>query len=192
MGKKPIYGWGTDWAVHSWMNLKAAATLEASHLTANLSKTQIDRLGDRLREGSRIESDLILLDDYRQSFGAAYEIVVRTIQERLKLETTGRPTKSTGSVIEKLRRESIRLTQVQDIAGCRIVVADITEQDRVVGLLRTEFPAASVIDRRAKPSYGYRAVHVIAPVSGKLVEIQLRSSLQHLWGGAIGKIVRRA
>jgi putative GTP pyrophosphokinase len=31
------------------------------------------------------------------------------------------------------------------------------------------------------PSHGYRAVHVIAHLSGKLVEIQVRSALQHLW-----------
>ncbi len=33
----------------------------------------------------------------------------------------------------------------------------------------------------ANPSYGYRAVHVIVHILGKLVEIQVRSSLQHLW-----------
>ncbi len=150
-------------------------------MTAELSKTQIDRLGDRLREGSLSESDLRLLDDYRRSFGEAYETVIRTIRERLQLEPTGRPAKSTGSLIEKLHRESIRLSQVQDIAGCRVVVADVAEQERVVASLRTVFPGASVVDRRANPSYGYRAVHIIAQISGKLIEIQVRSSLQHLW-----------
>lgn len=146
-----------------------------------LSKTQIDRLGDRLREGPLSDSDLRILDDYRRSFGEAYEEVVGTIRERLKLEPTGRPAKSTGSIIEKLRRESIRLSQVQDIAGCRIVLVDVAEQDRVVMLLRDVFPDSSVVDRRLHPSYGYRAVHVVAHVSGKLIEIQVRSSLQHLW-----------
>ena len=146
-----------------------------------ISKTQIDRLGDRLRKGPLSESDLTLLDGYRRSFGEAYEDVVRTIRERLKLEPTGRPAKSTGSIIEKLHRESIRLSQVQDIAGCRIVVNDIGEQERVIAALRDNFPGASVMDRREKPSYGYRAVHVIAKVSGKLTEIQVRSALQHLW-----------
>ena len=37
------------------------------------------------------------------------------------------------------------------------------------------------MDRRNKPSHGYRAVHVIVEVSGKPIEIQVRSSLQHLW-----------
>ena len=100
-------------------------------MTADISKTQIDLLGDRLRRGFPSDTDLRILDDYRRSFGSAYELVVRTLRE-LGLEPTGRPAKSTGALVEKLHRESIRLSQVQDIAGCRVVVADIAEQDRVV------------------------------------------------------------
>lgn len=37
------------------------------------------------------------------------------------------------------------------------------------------------MDRRTNPSHGYRAVHVITSVSGKLIEIQVRTLLQHLW-----------
>lgn len=146
-----------------------------------LSKTQIDRLGDRLRKLFPSEEDLILLDDYRRSFGDAYETVVRTIRERYQFEPTGRPAKSTRAIIEKLNRETIRLTQVQDIAGCRVIVNDLGEQDRFVDSVRYAFPKATVVDRRANPSYGYRAVHVIAKISDKLVEIQIRTPLQHLW-----------
>jgi ppGpp synthetase/RelA/SpoT-type nucleotidyltranferase len=34
-----------------------------------------------------------------------------------------------------------------------------------------------VIDRRINPSHGYRAVHIIAKVSGMPIEIQVRTSL---------------
>ncbi len=145
-----------------------------------LSKTQIDRLGERLKGGPHTESDLRLLDDYRQSFGEAYEAVIRTIRQRGEFPT-GRPAKSTASIVEKLRRESIRLSQMQDIAGCRVVVKGFMEQEQCVASLKTDFPEASVIDRRDKPSYGYRAVHIIAEISGKPIEIQVRTSLQHLW-----------
>lgn len=156
-------------------------SLKAKRLATTFSKTQIDRLGDRLREGSAEEADLRLLDDYRRSFGEAYETVVRTIRERLQLEPTGRPAKSTSSIIEKLGRETIRLSQIQDTAGCRIVLANVTEQERVVASLRALFHEAAIVDRRANPSHGYRAVHIIIRISGKLVEIQVRSPLQHLW-----------
>jgi len=145
-----------------------------------ISKTQIDRLGDRLKKGSHTESDLRLLDDYRRSFGESYEVVVRKLRQR-SASPTGRLAKSTVSIAEKLRRESLRLSQMQDIAGCRVVVADVLEQDRFIASLMTDFPAATVMDRRENPSHGYRAVHVIVEVSGKPIEIQARSSLQHLW-----------
>ena len=145
-----------------------------------LSKTQIDRLGNRLKDGSHTESDLRMLDDYRRSFGEAYEAVVGTLRQRGALPT-GRLAKSTVSIVEKLRRESIRLSQVQDIAGCRVVVGDVLEQDQFVTGLEVDFPATTVIDRRESPSHGYRAVHVIVKMSGKLVEIQVRTALQHLW-----------
>ena len=145
-----------------------------------ISKTQIDRLGDRLKGGPHTESDLRLLDDYRRSFGEAYEAVVQTIRQRGQFPT-GRLAKSTLSVVEKLRRESLRLSQMQDIAGCRVVVGNVVAQEQFVSSLITEFPKASVMDRRNNPSYGYRAVHIIAEISGKPIEIQVRTSLQHLW-----------
>lgn len=150
-------------------------------MTAPQSKTQIDRLGDRLRAGPPTPSDLGLLDEHRRSFRTAYDAVVSVIRGRLRLEATGRPAKSTGSIVEKLRRETIRLSQVQDIAGCRVIVGGVVEQERAVALLREAFAGADVVDRRANPSYGYRAVHVIVRESGKLVEVQVRTALQHLW-----------
>jgi ppGpp synthetase/RelA/SpoT-type nucleotidyltranferase len=146
-----------------------------------ISKTQIDQLGDRLRKAPLSEADLGILDDYRKSFGVAYEEVVRAIRGKLNLEPTGRPAKSTSSIIEKLHRESIRLSQMQDIAGCRVVVADIQKQNNVVERLRKVFPSASVVDRRIHPSYGYRAIHVIIKKLEKAIEVQIRTELQHGW-----------
>jgi putative GTP pyrophosphokinase len=129
-----------------------------------------------------------MLDDYRRSFGPAYEVVVRTVREMIAIQPTGRPAKSTGAIVEKLHRETIRLSQIQDIAGCRIVVADVPEQDRMVGVLRAGFSKAVVIDRRSSPSYGYRAVHVVVEALGRSVEIQIRTTLQHTWAEVSEKL----
>ena len=145
------------------------------------SKTQIDQLGDRLKKGEVSEDDLGLLESYRLSFAEAYEEAVASIQNAAQLEPTGRRAKSTGSIIEKLRRETIRLSQMQDIAGCRLVVRDILEQDKVVGQLKDTLAKAVVIDRRKQPSHGYRAVHIIAMARNRAIEIQVRTELQHLW-----------
>jgi hypothetical protein len=150
-------------------------------MSKELSKTQIDRLGDRIKRGHITEEDLRLLDRYRRSFTPAYEVVVGAVRHKLSLEPTGRPAKSTISIIDKLKRESIRLTQIQDIAGCRIVIADIAEQESVIKSLTGLFPQAAVIDRRAKPSHGYRAVHVVVKQERKVIEIQVRTSFQHIW-----------
>jgi putative GTP pyrophosphokinase len=106
---------------------------------------------------------------------------VGSIRQRLGLEPTGRPAKSTTSISEKLRRESIRLTQMQDIAGCRLIVSDIANQERVIEALSHLFDDVTIVDRRGRPSYGYRAVHLIVTSYGRVVEIQVRTSLQHLW-----------
>ncbi len=150
-------------------------------VSKEISKTQVDRLGDRLKKGNITEEDLRLLDQYRRSFTEAYEIVVGAIRQALNLEPTGRPEKSTTSISEKLRRESIRLSQIQDIAGCRLIVSDIAEQESVIKSLTQLFEHVTISDRRRQPSHGYRAVHVIASCRSKLIEIQIRTSLQHLW-----------
>lgn len=146
----------------------------------DLSKTQIDRLGDRLRKGIISEADLKMLDDYRKSFGVVYGEVIRTIED-FNLKQTGRPAKSTTSIVDKLNRESIRLSQIQDMAGCRIVVENIQTQNKVVDRMRDAFSSLVVIDRRLKPSYGYRAVHLVIKIDTKLIEVQVRTLLQHEW-----------
>lgn len=146
------------------------------------SKTQIDKLGDRLRKGDIREDDLRQLDAYRRSFAGPYEEVAATIRNATGLDPTGRPAKSTSSVGEKLRRDTtMRLTQMQDIAGCRLVVQDVLAQNQVVEHLTAALPRASMIDRRKWPSGDYRAVHIIATAQNKPIEIQVRTELQHLW-----------
>lgn len=149
-------------------------------MSGELTKSQINRLGDRLRKGDISEEDRRLLDKYRHSFAGAYENVVGQIRDRLKLEPTGRPAKTTKAIVEKLRREKTRLSQMQDIAGCRIITTTLSQQDDVVARLAEMFNERPV-DRRERPSHGYRAVHVIVNQSGKLVEVQIRTLLQHTW-----------
>lgn len=146
-----------------------------------LPKTQTDRLGNRLRGGAPTEVDIRELDRYRRSFVGVYEYVVAVIRDQCGLEATGRPAKSTTSIIDKLKRESIRLTQIQDIAGCRVVVDDFETQESIVHRLSQAFANVTVVDRRSRPSHGYRAGHVVVKHNGLQVEIQVRTRLQHLW-----------
>jgi ppGpp synthetase/RelA/SpoT-type nucleotidyltranferase len=43
------------------------------------------------------------------------------------------------------------------------------------------FESVVVSDRREKPSHGYRAVHLVIRERNKLIEVQIRTALQHTW-----------
>lgn len=153
-----------------------------------LSRTQINQLGDRLRTGPFTDLDRELLLEYRASFLPAYRHVVESIRTQLQIDPTGRPEKTPESIIAKLRRTAIELGRMQDIAGCRITVEDIPEQNRALDRLSNLFPTARIVDRRASPSYGYRAVHLIASVEKVTVEIQMRTIKQDLWASISEKV----
>lgn len=144
------------------------------------TRSQINKLGERLRSGAS-DDDLRMLSEYRNSHEVALEITIREVEECTRLTPVGRP-KSNQSIIEKLRRQSTRLSQMQDIAGCRLVVEGPMQQRQLLESLLSRFPGAEIHDRRAKPSNGYRAVHlVVQHVDEQHVEIQLRTELQDLW-----------
>jgi GTP pyrophosphokinase len=145
------------------------------------STNQIDQLGARLRDDDYAEDDLRMLDRLRRSYASAYEQTVKAIQEILRLAPTGRPAKSTNAICDKLNRSSMRLSQMQDVAGCRLIVEDRRQQDELVAQLTGLFPGSTVVDRRIKSSHGYRAVHVIVRIEEKAVEVQVRTEPQHAW-----------
>ncbi len=160
------------------------------------SKSQIDKLGRRLAELTPpAERDLALLQEYRAAHTASLRKVVVGLKElgfdavpRLKTPTT---------IIDKVIREKTRLSSMQDVAGVRVVVdGTLNEQDRALDSIRARYGGV-VVDRREIPSYGYRAIHLIAVVEGFRVEIQIRTPLQNLWaqimerlGDVIGRGVR--
>ena len=60
-------------------------------------------------------------------------------------------------------------------------MTDLANQNSVVQSLVTLFENTTIIDRRERPSHGYRAVHIVVNHGGKLIEIQVRTTLQHVW-----------
>lgn len=81
---------------------------------------------------------------------------------------------------------------MDDIAGARIV-GDMTwsDQDRWIDRLSAAFPGGKVVDRRERPSHGYRAVHYVAPVDEVRVEIQVRTVMQDLWAQIVERLADR-
>ncbi len=153
-----------------------------------LSNRQLDEFGDRLRVSDPTAEDLELLGQVRSLYAGPLAEVTRVLVD-LGLEPGGR-LKTTGTLIDKLRRiPGMQLSRIQDVAGVRIV-AEMTreEQDGLVERITARFDDCKVKDRRAEPSYGYRAVHVIVRVQGGPVEIQVRTHLQDLWAQIVERL----
>src|SRR3954470_819418 len=98
-----------------------------------ISKKQLDKLGDRLRDGAAPEpADLDLLGEVLEVYGEALNIVLDHLR-RLGFDPAVR-VKTTGTIISKLQRDRVSsLKTIQDLAGARVVIlGDLDRQDAVV------------------------------------------------------------
>jgi hypothetical protein len=116
--------------------------------------------------------------------------------------------KRLSSIFAKLRRfHDMKLSQMQDIAGCRAVVNSVKEAYQLVDLYKhseIKHKLLSIDDYIGSPkASGYRSVHLIygyysdrkTTYNGLKVEVQLRSTLQHAWATAVetvGTFIRQA
>jgi hypothetical protein len=155
-----------------------------------MSTAQVDRLGERLRTGGTIsEADLILLQGFREENVDALRYVQDVVAAALGDVAQTSRIKTIQTLLDKLRRQSTKLSRVQDIAGIRVVKEmNRLEQDAMVQALVQALPGAKVQDRRATPSYGYRAVHVVARQGRCSVEIQVRTHRQDLWAQIVERL----
>jgi ppGpp synthetase/RelA/SpoT-type nucleotidyltranferase len=150
-----------------------------------MTKGEFNRLGDRLiAHDNPSEADLAVLETAL----AAYQEVLEQVKVHLRdlgFAPTTRP-KTTPTITDKLRRtHGMELSRIQDLAGARITVRNLTAQDEAKDKI-TEFYTAQgcgwrEIDRRTDPRFGYRAMHLVVHVDGLPVEIQIRTELQDSW-----------
>jgi ppGpp synthetase/RelA/SpoT-type nucleotidyltranferase len=162
-------------------------------LVTKLSRSQIDRLGERLRGRERIsDADLGLLQAVREAHDDAMATVTVALRDLTVDGVSLAPTsrlKTVGTILEKLQRESMRLSQMQDIAGARVVIdGGRPLQDRVVNAIVGRFPGSRVVDRRESPSNGYRALHVMVREGTCWVEVQVRTPDQDLWAQIVERL----
>jgi hypothetical protein len=155
-------------------------------MTRPVSGNQLRLLGKRLCRPEPVsDADFELLTRVADFYQSVTDKVARRLRD-MGLENTTRSFKSTGTIVDKLRRTHLSLKDIQDLAGTRIVVdGGRLDQDRIVGRIMEAFrdcpKPPDRIDRRAKPSFGYRAVHVIVYEDGAPMEIQVRTRLQDAW-----------
>ena len=167
------------------------------------SREQINKLGVRLASDGPISNDdFHALEELTACHLTALEMARPRIDSAaatavtVPLHITHRA-KTTQTIIEKLRREhGMALARMQDLAGIRIVGAiRFDEQDRLAVEIARLFPAdprePRTVDRRARPSHGYRAVHVIVSLDGVSIEVQVRTLFQHIWADLMERMADR-
>ena len=151
-------------------------------MSGRFSKSEIDRLGERIRAARTLSADdLEMLQAFRLERREHLEEVMRDLRG-LGWRPTGR-VKTRNTLVEKLHRDSkLSLSRMQDVVGSRIVVeGGRQEQDAVVAALVARYPDSRTVDRREWPSGGYRAVHIVVRHRGWPLEIQVRTPLQDAW-----------
>jgi len=127
------------------------------------------------------------LDEFRQARGNIVDEIALEMKERLaaegvECEVRGRE-KRPYSMWRKMQRRSISLEQLSDVYGFRVIVADVAECYRAVGILHTSWPMVPgrFKDYISTPkANGYRSIHttIIGPRKMR-AEVQIRTRKMH-------------
>ncbi len=177
------------------------------------SKAKTDLAGDILRKKGSLEEEknesLEVLSNWRGAHAYPMHIFkkrLKNVSERIdKTALSVQRLKRVPSIIKKLnrsyggRKSTMKLTQMQDIAGCRVVMSNAKLANK---LYKEHYLKGNLKHKRVnEKDYilepkedGYRSIHLIYRYSsdkgkvdynGLLVEVQIRSKLQHLWATAV-------
>jgi ppGpp synthetase/RelA/SpoT-type nucleotidyltranferase len=185
---------------------------------------QSARLLVRAYSGNAIEADIDYQDwihalEVINNWRAIHGHPLNTFQMNLRRSAArvdhdclvAQRTKRLSSIAAKLVRfPKMKLTQMQDIGGCRAVVDSVKHVQRLADFYQSEsrikHPIQTVDDYIATPqTSGYRGIHLVfryqsdkespSVFNGLKIEMQLRSQFQHAWATAVetvGTFIRHA
>ncbi len=189
--------------------------LDVPGIVLRYSKSEVNRAGQRLRsiftppvvlpdDVSRQELEQIVQAfDIAYHFRACHEYPLRKVTIGLRSMVSresdrvivAQRFKRFPSMINKLvRYPDMSLSRMQDIGGCRAIVANGAEVQGVLRRIRKNWrpPENRIRDYVKKPApSGYRAVHVIVERDERLIEVQLRTPIQHEWATAVERMGSR-
>lgn len=170
------------------------------------SKSEVDRAGRTLASSEasagEMQAALGVINNWRASHSFplnTFQVSLRTKARRIDEQALiAQRIKRLSSIELKLSRfPTMKVSQMQDIGGCRAVLRNIAQ----VRELEDSYKDSSIKHKllraddyiSAPKSSGYRGVHLIYryfsdrsdSYNGLLIEIQMRSLLQHAWATAV-------
>ena len=183
------------------------------------SKGQVDRAGEALialgKNDPAREEAIAVVDNWRSCHGYPLQVIKMTLLNRAKTINpktliAQRMKRRPSIEIKLLDNPNMKLSQMQDIGGCRAVLQNVSEVKQLVDAYkefhaksgkgqsksRSSWDGSEAFDyiKCPKPD-GYRSVHLIfrfqSPsrekrlFNGQRIEIQIRSKLQHAWATAV-------
>lgn len=175
----------------------------------NYSKSRINKAGDILISSSSSQDELNSAIDVLTNWRSSHSFPLHTFAVRLKrvskqidsLALVSRRLKRVSSILNKLKRDQtseMKMSRMQDVGGCRSVLPNIDKVNELVESyeknrgLRHKLSNKKDYIKNPKPD-GYRSIHLVykyysdknKAYDGLLIEIQIRTNLQHYWATAV-------
>lgn len=169
------------------------------------SKTQIVNAGKIIKnaqlDNSEYKKALPIIDNWRASHAFPLHVIYCHLKRKYNKRNfiIAQRLKRLDSIVKKLEREvTMNLWTMQDLGGCRVVVCNTNDvyevaknykASRVRHILKKEYDYI----QQPKKS-GYRSYHMVYQYQSDtketynrnmLIEIQIRTLLQHLWATAV-------
>lgn len=178
------------------------------------SRNQIDKAARDIRHGCEKSEDKLVaiqkVQNYRE-FHLYPLMLIKNHLARTSAKVNGniivaRRLKRLSTIIDKLERptldgvnvNAIKLTRMQDIAGCRAIVKNIAELKALESRLQKSKSVHKIVkqhDYLTPKESGYGGVHLVYscyenqnedhPWKKSKVEVQLRTDLQHAWATSL-------
>lgn len=172
------------------------------------SRMDVNRAGEILISNSSTDEEydwaLLVIDNWRTSHNFplnTFQRRLRDIAKKINPDSlVAQRIKRFASIKLKLQLQpNMKLSQMQDLGGCRAIMRDIQEVDSMVEIYKHHSTGIKHTLHREQDyisnpkSSGYRGVHLIYKYGSDKsedyrdmrIEIQIRTLLQHAWATAV-------